>query len=73
MHLVRNDKKSGAAETYTEENITTDEESKQSHSMSSINMEVDSFRINESDYGEVRLTAHEDFAVSYTHLRAHET
>ncbi len=61
MHLVRNDKKSGAAETYTEENITTDEESKQNHSMSSINMEVDSFRINESDYGEVKLTAHEDF------------
>jgi len=62
MHLMREEKNSKNKEIITEENIKTEVDSGQESNveLNKINMKIDSFKINENNYGKVMLTARED-------------
>ena len=62
MHLMREEKNSKNKEIITEKNIKTEVDSGNDSNveLSKINMKIDSFKINENDYGKVMLTARED-------------
>tara|TARA_Y100000022_G_scaffold200210_1_gene214840 strand:- start:12160 stop:16101 length:3942 start_codon:yes stop_codon:yes gene_type:complete len=63
MHLMRKENDSKNIQSITEEDIKTEAElSAESNTvLSKIDMIVDSFKINENDYGKVILSAHEDY------------
>lgn len=63
MHLMREEKDNKNIQSITEENIQTEADlSLESNTvLSKINMIVESFKINENDYGKVILAAHEDY------------
>ena len=63
MHLMREEKNSTNKEIITEKNIKTEADSGHESNLefSKINMKIDTFKINENDYGKVMLTAREDF------------
>ena len=62
MHLMREEKESKNKETVTEENIKNEADSGHDSNteLSKIDMKVDSFKINENEYGKVMLSARED-------------
>jgi uncharacterized protein YhdP len=59
MHLVREDIKSEDQEDISEKELTL-EESEDNNTISRIEMQIDSFKINENNYGKVQLSANQD-------------
>ena len=59
MHLVREDIKSEDQEDISEKELTL-EESENNNIISRIEMQIDSFKINENNYGKVQLSANQD-------------
>jgi uncharacterized protein (TIGR02099 family) len=63
MHLIREEKNRKNKDKITEENINTEADPAPESNvvLSKIDMKIDSFKINENDYGKLILAAHEDF------------